>query len=389
MFYEALDKLRTEQCVQGRKLLEEPVQVSGEINGTSPLPTDRHTLFWDSQEGATQEPLRPEEQLASPVRTSSCQPRNPPNNVHINTGALLPQEDSDYTTDTLAHSCNSESPNEFVRAQTGFEQEESSYIEELGRVVSRQALDQRGDSEENRSPLKQTQGVNTLVHAPLRNHHNMTQLEQNNSVNSEENWCMQDTAIYKAKNNLTSKSTTQEIPNFSTKSFEQIQSFSQRIPTPEDLFTEDIGDIPAASHRYMYQDFQSAECSPNTRVNSYAPEVLYHVGSGSGPAKHDPAHLAEEDSGRIHTCTVNNPLVSYIVCDEAQPESVDFQDNLIATTRQLLKQAAMTASDRIFPRTGPRKVSIGLARPLRQPKSQGKNAALCHNCSKSELSSIT
>lgn len=192
MFYEALDKLRTEQCVQGRKLLEEPVQVSGEINGTSPLPTDRHTLFWDSQEGATQEPLRPEEQLAAPVRTSS-QPRNPPNNVHINTGALLPQEDSDYTTDTLAHSCNSEFPNEFVRAQTGFEQEESSYIEELGRVVSRQALDQRGDSEENGSPLKQTQGVNTLgpkVHAPLRNHHNMTQLEQNNSVNSEENWCM-------------------------------------------------------------------------------------------------------------------------------------------------------------------------------------------------------
>lgn len=359
--------------------MEEPVQVSGEINGTSPLPTDRHTLFWDSQEGATQEPLRPEEQLAAPVRTSSCQPRNPPNNVHINTGALLPQEDSDYTTDTLAHSCNSESPNEFVRAQTGFEQEESSYIEELGRVVSRQALDERGDSEENQSPLKQTQGVNTLVHAPLRNHHNMTQLEQNNSVNSEENWCMQDTAIYTAKNNLTSKSTTQEIPNFSTKSFEQIQSFSQRIPTPEDLFTEDIGDIPAASHRYMYQDFQSAECSPNTGVNSFAPEVLYHVGSGSGPAKHDPAHLAEEDSGRIHTCTVNNPPVSYIVCDEAQPESVDFQDNLIATTRQLLKQAAMTASDRIFPRTGPRKVSIGLARPLRQPKSQGKNAALCHN----------
>lgn len=379
MFYEALNKLRTEQCVQWKELLEEPVQASGEMDEccTSPLPTDRHTLIWECQEGATREPLRPEEQLAAPVRTNSCQPLNPPKNLHDNTGALLPQEDPDYITDTLAQNCNSEFPNEFVRAQTGFEQEDSSYIEELRRVVCRQAHNQRGGSGENGSPLKQTQGVNTLgpkVHAPLKNHHYVTQLEQKNSYNSEENWCMQDTAIYKAKNNLTSNSTTQEIPNFRTKSFEQIKLFSRRIPALEDLFTEGIGDI-LASHRY--QDFQSADCSPNTEVNSFATEVLYH--GGNGPTKHDPAHMAEEDSGRIHTSTVNNPPVSYIVCGEAQPELVDFQDNLIATTRQLLKQAAMTSSDRIFPRTGPRKVSIGLARPLRQPKSEGKNAALCHN----------
>lgn len=381
MFYEALNKLRTEQCLQGKELLEEPVQASGEIDEfcTSPLPTDRHTLFWDGQEGATEGPLHPEEQLAAPVRTNSCQSLNPPKTLHNNTGALLTQKDIHYTTNTLAQNCNSESPNEFVRAQTGFEQEDSSYIEELRRVVSKQAHNQRGGSGENGSPLRQTQGVNTLgpkVRALLRNHHIMTQLEQNNSYNSEENWCMHDTAIYmyKAKNNLTSKSTTQETPNFSTKSFEQIQSFSQRFPAPKDLFMEDTEDIPA-SHRY--QDFQSDDGSANMGVNAFAPEVLYH--GGIGPSKHDPAHMAGEDSGRIPNSTVNNPLVSYIVCDEAQPESVDFQDNLIATTRQLLKQAAMTSSDRIFPRTGPRKVSIGLARPLRQPKSRGKNAALSHN----------
>lgn len=329
MFYEGVTKLRTSVSTsQGDRL--------GEIEGFSSSALDssppcNHTENEQSTVFASQQGLglgvnySPSHDTL-PKKTSDQNQRN------LNCSRTLSQS-----------SASSEFPNEFVRAQTGIEELDSSYLKELRRIVDRQARN-KADPGTSEDDSQNHPKADFIVPHP----HITSKMEEGRylyiSYNSgaRERLNEHDELFINKANRLPSQKKNLEnvsIPD------DQISLYTILTDNGEDYKFQGIYNKP-----------QSLQTSSSSAHGTGLPEK-YHQNSTCEV---------------LHTSMECNPMASFVDTDASCPTSGDFEDSLISTTRQLLRQASLSSKDSIFHRTGPRKVSIGLARPLPQQKSPGK-----------------
>lgn len=329
MFYEGVTKLRTSVSTsQGDRL--------GEIEGFSSSALDssppcNHTENEQSTVCASQQGLglgvnySPSHDTL-PKKTSDQNQRN------LNCSRTLSQS-----------SASSEFPNEFVRAQTGIEELDSSYLKELRRIVDRQARN-KADPGTSEDDSQNHPKADFIVPHP----HITSKMEEgrylyiNYNSGARERLNEHDELFINKANRLPSQKKNLEnvsIPD------DQISLYTILTDNGEDYKFQGIYNKP-----------QSLQTSSSSAHGTGLPEK-YHQNSTCEV---------------LHTSMECNPMASFVDTDASCPTSGDFEDSLISTTRQLLRQASLSSKDSIFHRTGPRKVSIGLARPLPQQKSPGK-----------------
>ena len=329
MFYEGVTKLRTSVSTsQGDRL--------GEIEGFSGSALDssppcNHTENEQSTVCASQQGLglgvnySPSHDTL-PNKTSDQNQRN------LDSSRTLSQS-----------SASSEFPNESVRAQRGMEEVESSYLKELRRIVDRQARN-KADPGMSEDDSQNHSTADFIVPHP----HITSKMEEgrymciNYNSGARERLNEHDELIIKKANRLPSQK----------KNLENV-SIPDDQKSPDTILTDNGED-------YKFQQIYN---KPQSLKMSNSPT------HGTGlPEKYHQTSTCEV----LHTSMECNPMASFVDTDASCPTSGDFEDSLISTTRQLLRQASLSSKDSIFHRTGPRKVSIGLARPLPQQKSAGK-----------------
>ena len=328
MFYEGVTKLRTSVSTsQGDRL--------GEIEGFSSSALDssppcNHTENEQSTVCASQQGLglgvnySPSHDTL-PNKTSDQNQRN------LNCSRTLSQS-----------SASSEFPNEFVRAQTGIEEVDSSYLKELRRIVDRQARNKAdpGTSEDSQNYPTADFIVSHPHITSKMDEGRYMYINYNSGVREILN--EHDELFIKKANRLPSQK----------KNLENV-SIPDDQKSPDTILTDNGEDY---KFQGIYNKPQSLQMSSSSTHGTGLPEK-YHQNSTSKV---------------LHTSMESNLMASFVDTDASCPTSGDFEDSLISTTRQLLRQASFSSKDSIFHRTGPRKVSIGLARPLPQQKSAGK-----------------
>jgi hypothetical protein len=296
---------------------------------------------------------------------------------------------SDCVTDLSQSSTHSESPNEFVRAERGLEEENTSYQEELGRVVDRQAqkefrravnrltreelkraVDKEAQEELRREVDRQTReelerAVNKQAQEELRREvDRQTREELKIAVEKQAQEELRREVDRQTREELkraVDRQTQNEFKRVVDRQAQEQMADDGRegtdgrgmpgftVPNPEVKIKED-STVPYQQGR-LY-GCNTSDCSSETQD---------HEGSSFDTLQ------TSAESNQLEDVDLNSSL----------PTCWDFQNCVVATTRQLLKQAVLSSNDRMFCRSGPRKVSVGLARPLRQPQVTGKFVQLC------------
>ncbi|XP_062576370.1 uncharacterized protein LOC134238267 [Saccostrea cucullata] len=343
MFYQGLEKLNVESNVLEKEISQE-IPHSPSTHAKEESFTSHEKILPNEQDGGTLKHM-----------SDYCHESVP--NVEKDSGLIS----------TFSPPSNY-SGTDFVRnVQRGVQEEVSCCLEDFSRTVDGQAKEQMEGCRPG-GYLSELCGPTDVDMSYLFKKGNvMGKSLAEQSSNSEVNWFQDDLTPRERSSDSIVQNRNEENFFFGRETLENEQPYSQINQVSDNLRTDDwsvnfdddiqrnlflrnqhgLNSTNACRHNNLHtfnthtsgqasQSFHSSD-----EFNKHATEDTFQTNKGSGPL---------DDKG-YHTIGGN------------------FRDSLIATTRQLLKQASLSSNDKIFPRSGPRRVSIGLARPLRQPQN--------------------